>query len=281
MKTRFIHILLMLFTFAPYSVADELESKIVEMIESRKIDDLKSTVEKIKKKYPSHAITYYVDAFVEENGKTALDKYNIYIEKFPNNKYVSHARYKIAQYYFAQGLYHSSKRTLTEILKSSSRADEALLDDVYYLMIQNLIALEELREADVVLREFLSNFKRSEYYDSAKEDYELLRRNPGEKTFKMVEHSHKSDHSGNDIIYSAKGKYTLQVGAFLNHANAEKRHADLEKLNYNVVIKQKTVGGKLFFIVLVGSFETKEAALEFGANMVQKHGINFRVINKQ
>jgi len=277
-QRRLTLLILSFLTFSTASFADELETRLIELIEKRKVTDLKSTIESIKQKYPSHAIIFYADAFLEEDGKIAYDKYLEFITRFPGSNYVNHAKFKLAQYYYAQGLYQSAKRMLTEILKNRLEFDDDMMDDVYYLLIQNFIALEEINEAKIVLNEFLDKYRKSDYYKLVKQDYEWLKDTPESDT---TSDDADSDHQPVTVTLQGKQQgYTLQVGAFLNPENAENLHAKLEELGYKTRIKQQNIDNKLFFLVMVGSFASRDQALEFGAEMVRKHGINFRAVNE-
>ncbi|MBN1153655.1 SPOR domain-containing protein [candidate division KSB1 bacterium] len=275
----YIRIMLFSFLFVSNAYANELESRLIELIEKRKVDDLKSTIESIKQKYPNHAITYYVDAFLEEDGKLAYEKYLEFTTRFPNSPYINQAKLRLAQYYYAQGLYESAQRMLTDILKNTSSSDEKILDDVYYLLIQNFLALDELREAKIVMNEFLEKFRRSDYYKLVKEDDKWLKDKP-ELAKQDDDFVSRKGVSATKLPDGKATGFALQVGAFLDPENAERLHAKLEELGYPVKMKQRKIDNKLFFLVLVGSFSSREQALEYGSDILQKHGVNFRVVNE-
>ncbi|GMU86441.1 MAG: hypothetical protein AMXMBFR48_16830 [Ignavibacteriales bacterium] len=55
--------------------------------------------------------------------------------------------------------------------------------------------------------------------------------------------------------------YSLQAGAFLNRQNAERLLKTLAAKGLDSFLEEKEIGGSLFYIVLVGQFDTEQEAL--------------------
>lgn len=55
--------------------------------------------------------------------------------------------------------------------------------------------------------------------------------------------------------------YSLQAGAFLNRQNAERLLKSLAGKGFDTFLEEKEIGGSLFYIVLVGQFDTELEAL--------------------
>lgn len=72
------------------------------------------------------------------------------------------------------------------------------------------------------------------------------------------------------------GKYSIQVGAFLNRQNAEKLSNDLYNSGYSTEIIEKNVGGSIFHVVLVGKYDNENTA----NSMLQQININFKLDGK-
>lgn len=74
--------------------------------------------------------------------------------------------------------------------------------------------------------------------------------------------------------------YTLQVGSFGTKENAQKRLKDLAGDFKDAYIQQAEVKGTTYFRVRIGSFASKEEAMEYAEQKLRPQGINFSVLRK-
>lgn len=73
-------------------------------------------------------------------------------------------------------------------------------------------------------------------------------------------------------------KFTIQTGAFSIAANAESLKRDLEKSDFFVQIKEKNIGGTIFYIVLTGRFSSEEEARANLKQIFEKFKISGRIV---
>jgi len=63
-----------------------------------------------------------------------------------------------------------------------------------------------------------------------------------------------------NVAPSGKYKFTIQIGAFLNETNAKALRDKVAKDNIVVNVKEKNIGGSVFFIVCAGGYSDEKTA---------------------
>ena len=85
-----------------------------------------------------------------------------------------------------------------------------------------------------------------------------------------------------EIIESPKkvenAKFTVQAGAFLNLANAQKLKEDLESDGYTSELSTKEVGGSILNVVTAGRFESEQNAQKLITHLKNNYKLNGRII---
>lgn len=79
---------------------------------------------------------------------------------------------------------------------------------------------------------------------------------------------------------SVKGDYNIQCGAFVNEANALNLKNTLLQGGYEVSIVNKNIGGVLFFVVNVGSFEKREQAEPMLKKLQNDFNVSGKIVPK-
>lgn len=75
-----------------------------------------------------------------------------------------------------------------------------------------------------------------------------------------------------------RGLFYVQVGAFVNKANAFRLMSRLAEKGYDVMISYRTVNGRFFYRVLVGPYVERTDALR-ASWVLKKMGLSVRVVN--
>ncbi len=73
-------------------------------------------------------------------------------------------------------------------------------------------------------------------------------------------------------------KFTIQAGAFSNETNAAALKKEFEDAGYSSKIKEKSVGGTTFHIVLVGNFVEQADAQSFLEIVAKQYNLEGRII---
>ena len=78
---------------------------------------------------------------------------------------------------------------------------------------------------------------------------------------------------------TARGRFTLQLGAFGDRENARELASRLEAWGLaGVRIEEETRGGRVYFRVRAGDYPDREAATAAGTRLNAEHGVSFRVV---
>jgi tetratricopeptide (TPR) repeat protein len=148
--------------------------------------------------------------------------------------------------------------------------------------------------ADASIFQMYSYYYAAGNYTNASDYLEKLRINyPASSYLKMIDNkspdgklSWKNSPSGSG---SGVGKpeeeskeevleYTIQTGAFLVPANAEKLKKTFSDEGLKAEIRQKKVAGSNFFVVYIGKFKTEDEAQNYLYNLVKEKKIEGRVV---
>ncbi|MBZ0199737.1 MAG: SPOR domain-containing protein [Ignavibacteriaceae bacterium] len=73
-------------------------------------------------------------------------------------------------------------------------------------------------------------------------------------------------------------KFTIQAGAFSSEANAASLKKEFEEAGYSSELKEKSVGGATFHIVLVGNFVEQSDAQSFLEILAKQYNLEGRII---
>ena len=108
----------------------------LKAIENGNIGLAKDALVDLKEKNPDDPSVMFLDAVLKENGQEAVVIYQDIVDNFPKSKYADAALYRIFSYYYALGLYDTSREKLKQLKESYPESP--------YINIanQNLSALE-------------------------------------------------------------------------------------------------------------------------------------------
>lgn len=82
------------------------------------------------------------------------------------------------------------------------------------------------------------------------------------------------------VASSAVGKYTVQVGSYLDENEAKTRAADLKGKGWNAFYLPATVKGKTWYRVLVGLFNNQDSAKQFRAQFMKEANTQSAIVQK-
>ncbi|MHB8853071.1 MAG: SPOR domain-containing protein [Ignavibacteriaceae bacterium] len=110
-------LLLMILIFQTSNLfAQEVDiTPYLKEIENGRIDNVIAALPKLNKDYPQSSSVLFLDAVVTSDGQSAVDKYSYLVKKYPKSKYADAALYRIYTYYYAAGMYKSSKYYLDQL----------------------------------------------------------------------------------------------------------------------------------------------------------------------
>jgi len=228
-------------------------------------------IKKLEYRYGSTAGVLYLQALLIKDGKESMIKYKEIYNKFPNNKYSDNAVAKVAEYYYASGLYIQSAEWFEKIPKYYPRS-ETLEHSLKYLFNCWMITGDK-EKAVHSLKVFKKQFPNLKI--NAISSLEAM---------DLVSNDSIDDIVGSDTAVSDKiassdnktdfGDWSVQAGAYIDLINAKRQKNLVENLGYFVKIERKTYkSGKVVFYVLVGDF-TEARARTVSSSLKTEYGID-------
>lgn len=249
-----------------YANAQEPGFNLIETLKSKEYDEIQTMVASYVQKYGGSEFAFYVQAITDLNAKNAAEKYNLLLEKYPDSDQAEVALFRLAQYYYSRGLYISARRYFLDLIEKYPNSP--FVDDALYFSASCLYASKMYESCRTELKHFLANHPRSAYVDMAKEDLKDIEALAnGEVTNELP------------TTNNSNGKYKLQVGAFTNANNALNLRNYFANFGLPVEITEKRENNVTYYVVLLGSFENKEAAQAYGDKFSKEHGKPFRIIS--
>lgn len=82
------------------------------------------------------------------------------------------------------------------------------------------------------------------------------------------------------VASSAVGKYTVQVGSYLDEKEAKNRASELKGKGWNAFYLPATVKGKTWYRVLVGLFNNQDSAKQFRTQFMKEANTQSAIVQK-
>lgn len=266
-NTLLVFVSILSLFFLKLSWAQDLD-KILRILKDNKLEEIKANLPRLLRRYPNNPTPLYIQAFIEPDGDKAVEFYKKLLRKFPECPYADDAKFRIAQYYFAKGLYITARKHFRELL--SSYPDSPYADEAQYLATSCLLATGMNKAARDEFEAFLRTYAQSPLSKLVAEDLKETESSWEESFFT------KEKHGGNN----SSPQYTIQIGAYTRKSNALVQQKYFLSKGYPVEIGRKEMNGKKFYLVWIGKFESREAALNFGQTFKRKYGLSFHVVKK-
>jgi tetratricopeptide (TPR) repeat protein len=109
----------------------------LKAIENGNLGEAKEELVDLKEKYPNDPSVMFLDGVLKENGQEAVVIYQKIVDNYSNSKYADAALYRIFSYYYALGLYDTSREKLKQLKADYPESPYITIAD------QNLSSLEK------------------------------------------------------------------------------------------------------------------------------------------
>ncbi len=222
--------------------------KCLQYIAEGKTVEAKQLLPDLLAEYPNDPGVQLLHASVIENANTALDKYMNIITEHPESEWADDAYWRVVQYYSVVG-------DTTQALMHLKNFRKKYPDSEFLLPAHELV-----RMALNVNR--LSYEKKSSKKKSPKKkEAEVKEKMIPAPVAKPPDEKEKAEETAAEKETPvAKGKYGLQVGIYSTRESAEKELEKYKKYRMLAEVKEKELDGETMYAVVIGSYQTKEAA---------------------
>ena len=251
------------------------------LLEKGQILEVKDNLPELLDRYPDEAGVYYIQALVNQDGDSSINQFQNIIMNFPKSQFAAKSEMKIAEYFFARGLYTQASTQLKKLIYKYVDANDhqRALD----LMINSYLATGQLDSAKVSLRmikQLYPSLKFDKYgidvKDKAAKEVKLVRLDSDEITKKIKSRKKKKRKPlPRDLIKP----WVIQVGAFGKYENANRLKKQIQSNGYSAEVHAVNSNGKRLHAVRIVRFISKKDAEKIGKGLKKKFGLDFRVLN--
>lgn len=263
---------------------------LIEQVLNGSSDSASIYLPTMEQRYPNNPSLLYLKGLLESNGKEAMQVFVTLYNNHPTSVYGDDAVMKVAEYFYAAGLYVQSTEWLKKMPIYYSRSEH--IERAVKLFLNSLIVsglkdtaifysrvferqFPELN-VDGKIKSLLLEFKES---DKAKGNSNDIVQNFTD--FNKVE----SNQPIKDKIISNQddisAPFSLQSGAFSSEINATSQRTELVISGFRARVKELYKSDKTLYAVRIGYFNNREDALKVGAQIKTKLDLDTIIIKNK
>lgn len=210
---------------------------------------------------PSSSRAAYTRALLTEDGEAAVERLDQLLLLFRQAEESDRATYRLAQYYFARGLYYSARKYFLDVKRRYPRSP--LCGPAQYFAAKAWLAAGEVDSARSELEAYTNVFSRTWMARLAQEDLDYIKLENAQPT------------------PVAPLPFTVQIGAYRQRQNALKQATTISALGYPVEVRERRQGREELHLVWVGSFATRDEAARYGNQLQRKIGGAFQIAQRE
>ncbi len=283
---------------------DNVDQHITD-VQIGKIKAAKAALPALLADYPNHASVLFLSALLEEDGEKAKSQYQQLYKNHPNTEYSDEAVMKIAEFYYAAGLYIQSAEWAKRMALYYSRSEH--MDRAVKLFLNALIISGSKDTALYYSKVFKKQFPKMDVDTKLSQ---LLNEHEAEpvKASEKVEVSDKKDVNAGifdkivetlkspvpdeigspvkDVTPSSSSTstslpFSLQVGAYSKELNADHQKSQLVAAGYNARVDLRESNGRTLYAVRIGYYADRMVAKEASRGIKSTLGIDTIVISNK
>jgi len=238
--------------------AQMTEAEIIKLLAQDDLPAVRKKVEEIYRQRPSSAPAAYWRALMAEDGEEAAELFDEITLRFRNSEYADRAAYRLAQYHFARGNYHSAQKYFNDVMRRYPKS--SLRCAARYFAAKSWLAAGALDSAIVELTACTQAFPETWVGALAREDLSQV----SPEAFKKA--------------LAAPPQFTVQVGAYEKRDNATNQANKLRGMNYPAEVHERKQEKETRHLVWVGKFSTNEEAARYGEELRKKIGGKIQIV---
>ena len=245
-------------------------------VQMGKINDANVALPALLADYPNHASVLFLSALLEEDGEKAKSQYQQLYKNHPNTQYSDDAVMKIAEFYYASGLYIQSAEWAKRMALYYSRSEH--MDRAVKLFLNALIISGSKDTALYYSKVFKKQFPKMDVDTKLSKllnEYEVEPIKVSEKVdiaeskdantgiFDKIVETLKSpvpDEIGSfvkePVPSSSSLPFSLQLGAYSNALNADHQKTLLVAAGYDARVDLKNLMDVHYMLFVLGIMQT-------------------------
>jgi len=250
------------------------------LMEEGKIQLVREKIPELLQKYPGEPAVHYLEAATTFDGDEAQEKFQIFVEKYPNSRYTDDAVMKIGEYFYSRGLYSQASVRLQRFAVDFPESEH--VQRGLNLLVRSYQATGELDSARYYVD--MALFAVPSIDISA---YDLPERKGNASLIKISKNKAKNkfipkkpiNKKPVNVVVDPKNPWVIQVGAFGKYDNARRLVTQLRQVGYKVELDEINSNGRRLHIVRVVRYGSKPGAIKVAQELKKRFGLDYRVIN--
>ena len=263
---------------------DHLDALIQDVLHGSR-DSAAIYLPAIDQKYPNNPTVMYLKGLLETDGDEAMEIFSNLYNTHPTSDYGDDAVMKVAEYYYAAGLYVQAANWLKKMPIYYSRSEH--IERAVKLFLNSLIVSGNRDTAIFYSRVFKRQFPTLDVdgkinhllqeFEKSKKQKEQAEAQSPEPVDITVEYKTEVPI---DQVESAlnSGIYSLQSGAYSILENADQQKINLIIAGFDARITELYRNNKVLYAVRIGYFNSKEDARQTGSQLKTKADLDTIVV---
>jgi tetratricopeptide (TPR) repeat protein len=244
----------------------------------------------IEQDYPNNASVLFLKGLLATDGENAMAIFSKLYNTHPTSDYGDDAVMKVAEYYYAAGLYVQASDWLRKMPIYYSRSEH--IERAVKLFLNSLIVSGHKDTAIFYSRVFKRQFPNlnvdgkinellKEFEKSDQEQKKTIDNIPEINTPILKPLEEIDPHQAEEVFLQVpKGLYSLQTGAFSVRKNAESQKIDLVIAGFNARITELYRDKRVLYAVRIGYYNSKDDARKIGSQVKIKLDFDTIVVTK-
>ena len=245
---------------------ENIDSFIQDVLKGNK-DVAELTLPVLENDYPNNSSVLFLKGLLESDGEKAMQLFSKLYSLYPTSTYGDDSVMKVAEYYYAAGLYIQASDWLKKMPIYYSRSEH--IERAVKLFLNSLIVSGHKDTAIFYSRVFKRQFPYlnvdgkvnqliREFDESEKKHDQAAKK---ENNINLLLRNDEIDNLDKNIeLIDSKAKYSIQTGAFSLKENAEMQNVNLSVAGFNSRIVELRRNNNKLYAVRVGFFNSRKDA---------------------
>jgi tetratricopeptide (TPR) repeat protein len=242
MKRVIYFVIVFLISIGAYAqVEPDIQSRL-EKIYRGDVESVREELPSLLSRYQNHPGVLYLQGMLTTDGPEAVKIFQSVVDNFPQSDWADDALYRVYQYYYSIGLYRTAEQKLDQLKRDYPQSRYA--------------------------------FGQQPRFDREDVPSQEYPEQPIQPTPREPQRQDIPERA------STQYPYALQVGAFSTYENATRQRDMLQGIDQPVEITTRMQGGQTLYLVWVGTFETRDQALNYGGILRRQFNIETMIVSR-
>ncbi len=237
---------------------------LLKLINRGELDSAKIVLNDLSYANPGHPGLRYARALLQTDALVSAGLYKDIVRNHRSSQYAPGALMRLGEYYYAQGLYVQSRQYFSRLIRFHSDYPEIV--NAVNLSLRAGIASRQMDSVYIDLADIVKRFPNTAF--DIPQELDVTRIPSQVHQYNQTSYSEPPVAPmrilGDDVSKSNDSSvdaYSIQAGAFGTYANARRLADQIESIGYSTRIKERKKNGKTLYLIMVGGYPTRTAAL--------------------